>query len=116
MAIPTSPTRCGLAGWHYPHWNGVVYPAAKAPDFHPLEFLASRVDALEIDHSVYEDLKPEISRLWVHQVSHNPRFQFVAKLHQRFTHLRDLDKPQIEAFHSGLRPIVNAGRLGCVLM
>lgn len=106
----------GTAGWSYPHWDGLVYPKAYGSGFHPLEFLARRFDAVEINSSFYQHLKPEVVRLWMKKVEANPRFQFTAKLHQRFTHSRTLDKADIQAFVEGLRPMLKANKLGALLM
>src|ERR1700748_1747930 len=90
----------GTAGWSYPHWNGVVYPKmyklGNHPNgFHPLEFLSQRFDAVEINNSFYQPLKPELAKLWMKKVVGNPKFQFTAKLNQRFTHARDLDEAAV---------------------
>ena len=72
----------GTAGWSYPHWNGVVYPRAHAPGFHPLELLARQLDCVEINSSFYQPLKPEVVKLWMKKVEAYPDFLFTAKLHQ----------------------------------
>jgi uncharacterized protein YecE (DUF72 family) len=105
--------KIGPAGWAYPHWKGVVYPSSGP---HPLETLARQFDAVEINSSFYQPLKPEVVKLWVKKVQSNQRFRFTAKLHQRFTHARLLDDAEIAAFKQGLRPLQQAGRLGAVLM
>jgi uncharacterized protein YecE (DUF72 family) len=106
----------GTAGWSYPHWDGLVYPKAHGSGFHGLEFLARRFDTVEINSSFYQALKPEVVRLWMKKVEANPRFQFTAKLHQRFTHSRVLDDAEVAAFADGLRPMLRAKKLGAVLM
>lgn len=115
MSLPKS-LHIGVAGWSYPQWNGPVYPRQKSRSFHPLESLAKLVDAVEINTSFYQALKPEVSRLWLRKVEANPRFVFTAKLHQRFTHERILDATEIATFKAGLRPLLKSGRLGAVLM
>ncbi len=50
------------------------------------------------------------------KVEANPRFQFTAKLHQRFTHSRVLDDAEIASFADGLRPMLRAKKLGALLM
>lgn len=111
-----SPVRCGPAGWSYPHWEGIVYPRPRPRGFHPLEYLAGYFDLVEINTSFYQDLRPEISRLWVSRVAANRRFVFTAKLNRRFTHERSLEAAETAAFVRGLAPIAEAGRLGCLLM
>ena len=106
----------GTAGWSYPHWNGVVYPKAHAPGFHPLELLARQLDCVEINSSFYQSLKPEVVKLWMKKVEAYPDFLFTAKLHQDFTHKRLLDKAQVVQFKEGLWPLLRAKKLGALLM
>ncbi len=105
--------RIGTAGWAYPHWNGIVYPKAGV---HPLQVLATQFDAVEINSSFYQHLKPELTALWLKKVEVNPGFRFTAKLHQRFTHSRELDEPEVRNFKEGLKPLLQARRLGALLM
>jgi uncharacterized protein YecE (DUF72 family) len=113
--MSTSPL-FGTAGWSYPHWDGLVYPKAHGSGFHALDFLARRFDTVEINSSFYQPLKPEVVRLWMKKVEANPRFQFTAKLHQRFTHARVLEPAEVAGFADGLRPMLQAKKLGALLM
>ena len=108
--------RCGSAGWSYPHWNSIVYPRPKPRGFHPLEFLSSYMDAIEINTSFYQNLRPEVARVWLSRITGNPRFMFTAKLQRQFTHERCLEDSAVTAFSRGLRPLLDAGKLGCLLM
>jgi len=108
--------RCGLAGWAFPQWDGLVYPQPAPRNFHPLEFLAERFDAIEIPHTFYRIPRPEIARFWADRVRHNADFQFTARLPRQFTHLRDADPAAVRAFIDAMRPLVDQNRLGCVLM
>ena len=85
MSLPQT-LYCGPSGWSYPHWNGVVYPRQKPRGFHALQDLSRYFDAVEINTTFYQPLRPEITRLWLRKVSHNPKFMFTAKLRRRFTH------------------------------
>ncbi len=113
---PMPPPRCGPAGWSYPDWCQTVYPRPKPHGFHPLEYLSQHFDAVEVDSSFYQDPRPEIVKVWLRRVSDNPEFRFTVKLNRRFTHDRRLDPAGIRAFRTGLEPIKEAGRLGCLLM
>lgn len=120
-STPAGPLRIGTAGWSYPHWNGVIYPktygcASHAPGFNRLEFLSQRLDAIEINNSFYQLLKPELTKLWMKQISANPQFQFTAKLNQHFTHARDLDESAVKTFKEGLWPLLRGRKLGALLM
>lgn len=115
MPLPPS-VFCGPAGWSYPHWNGSVFPKSKPRGFHALETLAQYFDAIEINTTFYQPIRPEISRLWLQKVAHNPKFLFTAKLHRRFTHDRTLDEAEVAQFKDGLWPLLRAKKLGCLLM
>ena len=106
----------GTAGWSYPHWNGVVYPKTRTPGSHPLEVFSRHLDLVEINSSFYQFLKPEVVRLWMRKVDGNPRFQFTAKLHQRFTHARIVEDAEVAAFKEGLWPLLRGRKLGALLM
>ncbi len=107
---------CGTCGWSYPHWNGAVYPKNRSRGFHALACIAQYFDAVEINTSFYQDLRPEISRLWIKKVEGNPKFLFCAKLNRRFTHDRALESGAIARFKEGLWPLLRAGKFGCLLM
>jgi uncharacterized protein YecE (DUF72 family) len=108
--------RIGVAGWSYPHWEGLVYPKVRRGAAHALEHLSEYVDAVEINSSFYRPIRPEYARLWLKVVEPNPRFLFSAKLHQDFTHGRRIDIADAATFSEGLRPIHKGGRLGALLM
>ncbi len=114
--LPCSLPRCGPAGWNYPDWTSSVYPLPKPRGFHPLDYLSRYFDAVEVNTSFYQALRPEISRLWVNRVAGNDAFRFTVKLARRFTHERELDPDEVARFKEGLWPIKKAGRLGCLLM
>jgi|HubBroStandDraft_6_1064221.scaffolds.fasta_scaffold82818_4 uncharacterized protein YecE (DUF72 family) len=115
MPLPQT-LHCGPCGWSYPHWNGIVYPKLKRRGFHALTDLARYFDAVEINTTFYQNIRPEITRLWLRKVSHNPKFLFTAKLGRRFTHERLIESNEVSAFKEGLWPLLGAKKLGCVLM
>lgn len=106
----------GPSGWQYPHWEGVIFPKRKARALHPLEFLASQFDAVEISSSFETEIRQEVARLYVDKVKANPKFQFTARLHKRFTHERDLTSDAVEQHSIGLRELKRGKRLGAVLL
>lgn len=115
MSLPRT-LHCGPSGWSYPHWNGIVYPKLKPRGFHALEDLATYFDAVEINTSFYQPIRPELAAVWLRKVAHNPKFLFTAKLGRAFTHERSLAAPEIARFKEGLWPFQRARKLGCVLM
>ena len=106
----------GTAGWSYPHWEGIVFHKASRRDWHPVEILSNFQDCHEINTSFYQAISPEVSKLWVKKAQGNRRFRFTAKMHQKFTHQRAMEAPDVAAFKEGLWPIAKAGRLAAVLM
>ena len=115
MPLPQS-LYCGPSGWSYPDWNGVVYPKLKSRSFHPLEDISKYFDAVEINTTFYQSVRPEIARLWIRKVSHNPKFLFTAKLGRQFTHERIVNSADVSHFKEGLWPMLRARKLGCLLM
>jgi uncharacterized protein YecE (DUF72 family) len=108
----------GVAGWSYPDWKGVVYPADAGRGFSELRFLSRYVDAVELNMSFYRPPTPAMAARWVEQVAAKPEFLFTAKLWRRFTHERETPwrAGEVAAFHDGLAPLREAGRLGALLM
>jgi len=108
--------RVGPAGWDYPDWRGVVYPAGSSPKLRPLELLSGMFDVVEINTSFYRIPEPRHAAAWASEVAHRPRFQFTAKLFQGFTHVRHWSEADARAFESFLAPLATAGKLGAVLV
>jgi len=104
----------GPAGWSYPDWKGIVYPAqGKADD---LEIVSGMFDTVEVNNSFYRPPTGKTCENWLSRVEGNLRFLFTLKLYRRFTHERDQLEPQDEAlFKEGIQPLLDAGKLGCLL-
>ncbi|HYO83566.1 MAG TPA: DUF72 domain-containing protein, partial [Bryobacteraceae bacterium] len=112
MAVVTAGnTFVGVSGWGWLTGSRLL-----GRHQHPLTYLASHLDAIEIPDTFEEALKPEVTRLWLRKISEQAQFQFTAKLHRRFTHDRILDRDEITRFKDGLWPLLRAGRMGCLLM
>jgi uncharacterized protein YecE (DUF72 family) len=119
----------GTAGFQYPDWKGIVYPAdVKKRYGHELAFLAQYFDCAEINTSFYGPLKPASAKAWCGYVSPvNRNFQFTAKLTQVFTHAPNAKttsssantikytKKDVAEAKAGFEPLQNAGRLGAVI-
>ncbi|MBI5087199.1 MAG: DUF72 domain-containing protein, partial [Acidobacteria bacterium] len=80
------------------------------------DILSRHVDLAEIDQTFSEPLKPEIARLYVKKVHHNPAFLFTALLGRTFTYDRILDDSAITAWKAGFEPLLRTRRLGAVVM
>ncbi len=106
----------GPAGWSYADWEGIVYPRHNPRGFHEAAYLAEFFDTIEINTSFYHPPRPEIVRAWGRRVEGNRNFLFTAKLWQRFTHERSASRQDEKLFKEGLAPLVEAGRLGTLLL
>jgi len=112
----TSVVRIGPAGWSYADWEGIVYPSPRPRALHEAAYLARFFDTIEINSSFYYPPRAESARVWLSKVAHNPNFMFTAKLWQRFTHERSANMQDKKAFEQGLAPLVEANRLGALLL
>jgi uncharacterized protein YecE (DUF72 family) len=108
--------RIGPAGWSYADWAGIVYPTRKPAGFHEAAYLSQFFDTIEINTSFYHPVRPEHCRNWIQIVSGNPRFQFTAKLWQKFTHEANANKEDERVVRAGFDVLRDAGKLGAVLL
>jgi uncharacterized protein YecE (DUF72 family) len=109
--------RIGPAGWSYKDWEGIVYPQKPGPRFDPLEYLAQFFDTIEINSSFYRSPAANTAKSWAKRVARNPQFSFTAKLHRTFTHERGKATESDEKeFREGVEPLLDAGKLGAVLL
>lgn len=107
----------GPAGWSYADWRGRVYPEAAGTKFDTLTLVAKYFDTAEINSSFYHPPKPETARSWLERVAHNPTFVFTAKLSRTFTHERGKATAEDEKlYREGIDPLIEAHKLGAVLM
>ncbi len=106
----------GPAGWDYPDWGGIVYPAARPRGFKPLAYLARYFNAVEVNSSFYRIPSPRMTAAWPQLVPAD--FRFAVKLTQVFTHeRREFPAPaDVRAFCEGVAPLREAGRLGPLLI
>ncbi|MCX6338667.1 MAG: DUF72 domain-containing protein [Candidatus Aureabacteria bacterium] len=109
--------RVGTAGWDYEDWKGIVYPLSKPMGFDPLEYLSRYFDCCEINSTFYRIPDRRVCASWMRRVERNGRFSFTLKLYRGFTHERGpLAGRDAGLFREAVAPILEAGRLGCVLM
>jgi uncharacterized protein YecE (DUF72 family) len=110
--------RFGPAGWDYPDWAGKVYPAPKPKGFDPLRYLADYFKTIEINSTFYRPATAKVAHSWAERVRDHDPFRFTAKLWKRFTHERATawTRDEVDAVRAGLDPLVDAGKLGAVLL
>jgi len=108
--------RIGTAGWQYRDWAGIVYPKPKPRGFDELSYLASLFNVIEINSSFYGPPRPSAARTWIARVEHQRAFRFTVKLWRGFTHERNATASDERLFKDGIDPLLEAGRLGAVLL
>jgi uncharacterized protein YecE (DUF72 family) len=110
--------RFGVAGWDYQDWWGRVYPARRPRGFDPLACLSRYFDTIEINSTFYRPATARSAAGWAKRVGRNSGFKFTAKLWQRFTHEREAawSTDEVTLAQEGLKPLADAGKLGCVLV
>ncbi|MFH1999897.1 MAG: DUF72 domain-containing protein [Planctomycetota bacterium] len=108
----------GTAGWDYPDWKGVFYPQPMRKGEHPLSYLSSFFDAVEINSTYYHPPRADFAARWIRYVEGNRNFMFTAKLWQRFTHQRKSrpTEEEVDLFKSGIAPLVETNRFGGLLV
>ncbi len=114
----TAAIRVGVAGWDYPDWKGILYPARKPRGFDPVRFLARFVDVIEINSTFYHPARAEIAQRWVRRVKDLEDFRYTAKLWRRFTHERKTawTRADVKSVTDGFDVLQNAGQLDAVLV
>ena len=107
----------GTSGWSYPpssgrdSWTGVFYPLTKTDD---LKFYSRYFNAVEVNSTFYRPCTPKMADGWVRRTPND--FEFTVKAFQQFTHARrDWTPADAEEFIEGIRPLQEAGKLGCLL-
>jgi uncharacterized protein YecE (DUF72 family) len=107
----------GVAGWDYPDWNGIVYPAGAGRGFDRLANLARYVDVIEINSTFYRPVAPRVAESWIRRTADRPGFVFAAKAHRSCSHQPDADPEEAAAQTlAGLRPLRDAGKLAALLL
>lgn len=107
----------GPAGWSYADWRGKVYPEGAGAKFDTLGLVAKYFDTAEINSSFYHPPAPGTAQSWLRRIQHNPNFVFTAKLYRTFTHERgQATREDEKAFRDGLGPLIEAQKLGAVLI
>jgi len=102
--------RFGASGFSYDDWVGVVYPA-DLPKWKWLAFYAQEFDTVELNVTYYRIPEPKTVSGWVERTPEG--FTFSVKAHQSLTHERG--SPEFEAYRESLAPLLQAGKLACVL-
>lgn len=108
----------GPAGWSYPDWKGTVYPERRPAGFREPAYLAQFFNVIELNNTFYRPPRPDYCRRWVRDIAGREDFLYTAKLWQRFTHERrpHWSPADVGSYVDGIAPLLEAGRLGAVLV
>jgi uncharacterized protein YecE (DUF72 family) len=107
----------GPAGWSYPDWEGIVYPASKGSRFDALSYLAAFFNLIEINSTFYRVPTQRVCASWAKRVAGKDAFRFTVKVHRDMTHgSGPAGEADAAAFKTALEPMTDDGRLGSLLI
>jgi uncharacterized protein YecE (DUF72 family) len=102
----------GTSGFSYKDWVGVFYPEnMQQRDW--LSFYAREFHTCEINSTYYAIPSPAVMGSMAAKTGAD--FLFAVKANQEMTHQRQDSARICEAFVKSLGPIIDAGKLGCIL-
>jgi len=104
--------RIGTSGFSYDDWRGYFYPAdIEKGDM--LRYYAERFSTVEVNASFYAIPSPST---FARMSEKTPAgFRFAVKAHKDLTHSADVDPAVFGRFVSAVDPLVQDGKLGCIL-
>jgi uncharacterized protein YecE (DUF72 family) len=102
--------RMGTSGFSYDDWIGTVYPQ-EMPRSQWLPFYATLFDTVELNVTYYRIPSWKVVKGWVDRTPQE--FIFTVKAHSSLTH--DRKEPDFANYTASLAPLVEAGKLACVL-
>jgi uncharacterized protein YecE (DUF72 family) len=102
--------RLGTSGFSYDDWVGPFYPA-DLPRSQWLTFYAHEFDTVELNVTYYRPPSQRTVAGWMDRTPDG--FLFSVKAHSSLTHERL--NPDFPGFRAGLSPLIDGGRLACVL-
>jgi len=102
----------GTSGFSYKDWVGNFYPLGM-PQREWLYYYSREFSACEINATFYTMPKPASIESLIKKTREG--FLFSIKANQEMTHKREENREVFGAFYKMLKPLIEAGRLGCVL-
>lgn len=104
--------RIGTSGYSYDDWKGFFYPD-KIKNSDMLPFYAQSFDTVEINYTYYRP--PSARTLGAMAAKVPDGFVFTIKAFQGMTHEREDNQQVFDEFVEALAPLIDQGKLGCVL-
>ena len=109
--------RIGIGGWEHEIFDRCFYPAADINGLEKLGRYAQFFETVEVRPTFWDDaLTANDAAQWADAVKVNRRFLFSIKVHQSFTHGRELDLQSTRRMRGILQELAKNDRLGAVLM
>jgi uncharacterized protein YecE (DUF72 family) len=102
--------KLGTSGFSYDDWIGPVYPQ-QLPRYAWLEYYAERFETVELNVTYYRVPGEKVIAGWADRTPEE--FVYSVKAHRSLTHERD--EPGFKSFADALSPLIQAGKLACVL-
>jgi uncharacterized protein YecE (DUF72 family) len=104
----------GTSGWAYSSWKPDFYPA-KTPATKFLDYYSTQLNCVEVNYTFRARAAVTTLRNWATVTPDG--FTFVAKAHQRITHIKRLTdvEQDVDSFFASLQPLLHARKLGPVL-
>jgi uncharacterized protein YecE (DUF72 family) len=102
----------GTSGFSYKDWVGAYYPPG-LPQRNWLAMYSQEFNSCEINSTYYALPRPEVLKAMADKTHKD--FSFAIKANQDMTHQRYDSSRVCQAFRQMLEPVVQAGKLGCVL-
>ncbi len=102
--------RFGTSGFSYDDWVGPVYPA-DLPRREWLAHYAKEFSSVELNVTFYRVPGQKTVAGWVERTP--PEFTFSVKANRELTHERGA--PDFPGFRSGIGPLIDSGKLACIL-
>ena len=103
----------GTSGYSYADWNGIFYPEGLDKN-RQLQYYSTHFNTVEINFTYYTIPQPRILDSMAARVPAG--FIFSVKVHKSMTHTRDCSREDYCSYVEALKPLVEAGMLGPLLM
>ncbi len=107
----------GTGGWDHESFDRVFYPDGDMDSLQKLHHYAQFFDVVEVRPTFWDEaLTCNDAWEWIGAVADNRRFQFNVKLHQSFTHRKEIKPALTKNVRSVLQELLKADRLGTLLI
>ena len=107
----------GVGGWEHEAFDQCFYPRAGAGSLEKLSYYTRFFETVEVRPAFWDDaISAEDAMRWVDAVKESKHFLINVKLHQSFTHKRELKPQSARQIRGVLQALAQHDRLGALLM